>query len=462
MSQTSKASILTLPTEILHQIFNDLDTLTLIRSVRNVCRRLRVTTDSYNQYTLDFTSVSKHDFRRVLVVIRPENVTTLILFEHGIPLGEVDVLHPPINIDPFIRLRSLTVMNTDGTRVREILQHARRCSLTSLILHLRSFSREPAEKREITEHLSSIVAQPTLVRLELLDEYLSSLIDPLKWPSQCKLRSLSMTRHAEQTILSKILDRLPSLKTLVFRDKLTISERTVAVCNEGFSAIYSRLISLTILSLGSLLSCVDSLLSHTPSLVYLKITGYHPSIFNESRLEELIRTKLPALNKLEFHTVYRLDLFHEETGETRLNQRIAPFRTPFWTEDKRWLVICTWHPNNKYIQIFTPLVSTPNYVPSWHPNTLTVTNFTRQGEYYTKYEDVLRLQFVSREQNHFENTVSNDDKNDIKIDLTRISFFLSRIDRSAITCFRMCVNSPSQWITGSRLNRSQWVSISRT
>lgn len=107
MSQTSKAALLTLPTEIFHQIFNDLDTSTLIWSVRNVCRRLRVATVSYNQYTMDVTSICISDLRRLLVIIRPENVTTLIFCGyHERTCRQIDGLCSPINIDAFVRLRS--------------------------------------------------------------------------------------------------------------------------------------------------------------------------------------------------------------------------------------------------------------------------------------------------------------------------------------------------------------------
>ena len=51
-----------------------------------------------------------------------------------------------------------------------------------------------------------------------------------------------------------------------------------------------------------------------------------------------------------------------------------------------------------------------------------MTNFDTQGQYYRKYEDVLHLQIVSGGRNHLENTVRTDVGNDLRIDLTRISF----------------------------------------
>ena len=391
MSQTSKASLLTLPTEILHQIFNDLDTSTLIWSVRNLCRRLRVATVSYNQYTLDVTSMCISDLRRLLVVIRPENVTTLIFCGHyERTCRQIDGLCSPINIDPFDRLRSLTVMNTNGTRLCEFLRHARRCSLTSLVLHNCWGFTQPTEQREIVENFPAIVAQPTLVRLELFDEYLSSLTDPLKRLSQSKLRLLNITWSARLPPLLKILDRLPDLETLVLRDKLIISGRTGSVSEGGFPAIYLRLTSLRILNVGSLRSSADFLFSHTPSLVYLKITGNHPSIFDESHFEEWIRSKLPALNKFEFHTVYRPNLFPQETGETLLDQEIAPFRTPFWTEEKQGLVTCNCNciPIGRFVEIYTPPIGTFFPGLSSDPSMMQISNYERENQHSTILEGI--------------------------------------------------------------------------
>ena len=167
------------------------------------------------------------------------------------------------------------------------------------------------------------------------------------------------------------------------------------VSEESFSAIYSRLTSLTISNKWRLLTCARFLLSHTPSLTYLKITGARDSLIDGSRWEELIKTKLPALTKFEFHDISQQYRFEDEGAEGLLNEMIAPFRSPFWTEEKRWLVIGTWHPVDQIVEIYTALVCTPDYRPSWRPNTITMTNFDTQGRYYTKYEDVLHLQVVS-------------------------------------------------------------------
>jgi hypothetical protein len=59
--------------------------------------------------------------------------------------------------------------------------------------------------------------------------------------------------------------------------------------------------------------------------------------------EELIKTKVPTLNKFEFHMDFAYyQPTEDDTPESSFNALMAPFHTPFWTEEKRWLVIGDW------------------------------------------------------------------------------------------------------------------------
>ena len=392
MSSKPAASLSTLPIEVLHQIFDDLDAPTIIWSIRNVCQRFQAAADIYHRHTLDLTSVSKPVFQQLLNIVPPQAVTALTLFKRDTTPREVEVFRSLVNIDLFTRLRSLTLLNIDGSSLCRFLRHARRCSLTSLTL--RSHINDPNQKREIVQHLSSIIGQPNLVRLAALDCHLSVLMNELEWPNQPTLRHLTVAWNYHLP-MSKILDRLPNLTTLVLNEESEDRCSSSSVSEERFSTTYSRLTSLTISNKWRLLTYARSLLSHTPSLTYLKITGARDSIIDGSRWEELIKTKLPALTKFEFHEISNQWMSNREISETLLNRVMVPFRSPFWTEEKRWLVIGTWHPVDQRIEIYTPLVCTPDYLPSCRPKTITMTNFDTQGQYYTKYEDVLRLQLVS-------------------------------------------------------------------
>ena len=79
MSHQAVASLPTLPMEILHRIFNELDGTTLFLSVRDVCRSFRAAVDTHHRYALDCAPLSKPDFHQLVRVIRPEFTIALTL-----------------------------------------------------------------------------------------------------------------------------------------------------------------------------------------------------------------------------------------------------------------------------------------------------------------------------------------------------------------------------------------------
>ena len=65
MSEINSPSLLTLPVELLHRIFDYLDAQTILLSFSYVCTHLRAVTHTYEKYTLDLTSISKSDFHHM-------------------------------------------------------------------------------------------------------------------------------------------------------------------------------------------------------------------------------------------------------------------------------------------------------------------------------------------------------------------------------------------------------------
>ena len=164
--RTSMLSLPTLPVEVIYRIFDKLDGTTLFLFVRNVSRQFRAIVDTHHRYTLDFTLISKPVFHRLLHVIRPECVTTLALCNRGITPGHVGLFVSLVDIGLFTRLRSLSILNIDESNLCSFLQYnASKCSLTSLILH--SSVLHFMDLKQISEHLSSVTTQLSLLRLKL-------------------------------------------------------------------------------------------------------------------------------------------------------------------------------------------------------------------------------------------------------------------------------------------------------
>jgi hypothetical protein len=199
---------------MLHRIFDELDGATILLSVRAVCQPLRAATDNYDRYVLDFTSTSKPDFHRLLPRIHPDCVTGLSLSDSEMTKGQIGLFLSLVDIGRFIRLRSLTLLNIDTEELCSFLQHARGCSVTSLILRsgLSECLKED-EEEEILQHLSSIIAQPSLLCFVLFTDDVSDLIEKPELTVQCKLRHLRTTPSRGKTV-SKMITASSGLEIL--------------------------------------------------------------------------------------------------------------------------------------------------------------------------------------------------------------------------------------------------------
>jgi len=62
MSENLSYSLHTLPAELVHCILDNLDQLTILFSIRNVCMRLNAITDNYYRYQVNFIVIFKEEF----------------------------------------------------------------------------------------------------------------------------------------------------------------------------------------------------------------------------------------------------------------------------------------------------------------------------------------------------------------------------------------------------------------
>ncbi|CAF1020458.1 unnamed protein product [Adineta steineri] len=80
MTEKVHSSLLTLPVEIVYRILDNLDEFTILCSVRDVCHRFNLITDTYNRYQL-FTTLDLSNYQlqdqdiQCLVKTLPNNTT---------------------------------------------------------------------------------------------------------------------------------------------------------------------------------------------------------------------------------------------------------------------------------------------------------------------------------------------------------------------------------------------------
>lgn len=290
-----------------------------------------------------------------------------------------------LDIEPFTRLRSLTVQFITGYDLCCFLVYIRRFSLTSLTL--RSAIIDPLHKERIAQCLSAIIAQPTFVRLDLLCYELCDRIGQLKWPSQCKLRSMTMEFYTAKRLLDFLRHAL-DLRTLVLGTRVDDVSSQLEDADTSLFTPHQRLSHLTLSNWSLSMHEIQSLLSFMPSLTHLTLISTHPSVLDGSRWEDLIEMHLSALIKFKFSIDAYRSQSEKETVESVLNELIVPFRTPFWTEEKRLLIISNFFPTKESIEIYT----SPTCVSLYHHvsdrKTRTISNFEREDQHGRVLEEV--------------------------------------------------------------------------
>ncbi len=320
----------TLPVELFHRIFDNLDAKTILLSIRPVCQLFQSVFHSYDRFNLDMESISKPTFRLLCRLIKPESITSLSLYGWNKSLSQIDLFFSLVDSQTLTRLRSLTLLYMDDDQLDFILKRVNLTLITSF-----SFTASLSQKDTINTSISSLMSTYTFPNLRRLEyQFIFGLWTELSWPANCSIRYLVINDSIIIQHLSLILQSSPHLHTVIIK-------RSLDKCNnyrfptQSISTSFPQLMSLTIEKLEISIDELESFLSLTPSLTYLKLISKKP-MHDGKRWEQIIQTNLPQLNRFEFY----FDGCTTYCGQSASNPEeiLASYRTPFWVEHKKWLV----------------------------------------------------------------------------------------------------------------------------
>jgi hypothetical protein len=344
----STPSLYTLPVELLHRIVDYIDIETVFLSFRNVCKYFYTIINSYNQYKLDFRSITKPAFHRVRHFIQPENVISLIISnEHKTP-DQIKLFLSLFDIHTFTQLRSLTLIYVDNSELNIYLKHASTCPLISL----------------------SIDNRGSLLRPISTFETIQLVID-------CPIRRLTFTQRSPAGTIFDIFLRFPYLETLTLDGLLILnSNGSLATPVE----IKSKLRSLTMDFHSSSMDAIISILSYTPSLSHLKLMGQPTAsefTWDGYWWAAFIQENLPQLQSFEFFFEKRI---HYEKSTYDIESIMMSFRTSFWLE-KRWYVGCDYYKYTHEVKLYSIPICKPTFLYQSASNKISCSNLTDDVPY---------------------------------------------------------------------------------
>ena len=321
----SNNTIESLPVELLHRIFDNLDAQSILFAIRPVCRLFRAVVGTYDRYIFDFKSISKSNFHLLCRLVKPQNVISLTLYDNEHIPDQVALFISLVRLRQFTRLHSITLLGIDEFQLDMILKRINLKSLTSFSVHIQKYDNR--RKKTTLNLLSSIITQPSLRKLEL--KIKRDRLPNISWPLNCKIEYLITDEDIHFDDIYKILSNSPQLYKLIVRQSLLSMIR-----NTTLTSSFPQLTSLTIEEFDVTIDRLESFLLFTPCLIYLKLIG-KSFVLDGKRWEQFIQINLPHLDKFQFFITYA-NSNSQTPGDLELI--IESFRSPFWIEHKRWFV----------------------------------------------------------------------------------------------------------------------------
>jgi len=140
--------------------------------------------------------------------------------------------------------------------------------------------------------------------------------------------------------------------------------------------VFEQLTSLILIDSRMSMIGLKSILSLTPSLIYLKIICSPDSfdtIADGFRWEQFICANLPLLHKFEF---FFTNIYSVYYCVRDIQLLVSRFQTPFWLEEKHWFVICDYINYLNQVILYTTPVCNTDFTYECEANKISYSNLT--------------------------------------------------------------------------------------
>lgn len=324
MTITLTCPFSTLPVELIHHIFDYIDSETILNSVRYVCKRLYIISDTYNRYHLNFQSIAKHKYHQICRAVNWENVQSILLSDHDQTPGQLELFLSIYSFRNLTRLQTLALRYVKDTHLKIILEQIQNThTLHNLSITFDEFN---SYTNTNTEYLSSIIGQSTLHKLDLSVKF--SLSSRLQWPNQCFIQHLRLFSNIFFSLYCKILERSPYLKTIILQECIIHQGDILSYEKKSDNVSYRQLLSLTLENSNLDMDMIEFLLGVTPCLVHLRLKSTKSDLVDGLRWENFMKLKLPALRQFEFS--FQKDIDTNDDVVDDVQSLMSSFQTPFW------------------------------------------------------------------------------------------------------------------------------------
>jgi len=317
-------SLESLANELLFDIFEYCRAFQVLQSFSNLNNRFNdLISKHFRKHRLDFTQSSKKDFDRICQHDLPhftDDIISIGLSDDDDTPGEIDLFRSfGLTLDRFRNLRSVTFNRIrSGDKLCGILLECQQ------IIHLNLTA--CYFEHSIEDLLNSIWSLPNLIFC-YLNLVFKSDFQTLRIPKQY---SVSI-KHLTIIGVSFDLDRMSSFCEHTPQLEYLAIDVTPKVFEEEISTPIESICRLNLSIINTQSNTIANLLRNLPNLVELKIDSCYLDL-NGYEWENLIRKYLPKLKEFQLKMKFQI------RNQNEMKQLRKSFQTPFWIEERQWLV----------------------------------------------------------------------------------------------------------------------------
>jgi hypothetical protein len=337
-----------LPVELIYHILDRLDTNTIFTSLYNVCKRLNLILQTFDQYKLNLKSISMPYFHHICSLIRPEQIVSLTLSDGKETVGLVELFLEKFPIESFKRLRSLTLINIDDNEqmIRIFL------SITDELKILSIENSNEIYDDAVMDILMIIIEKKSLEKLSLDIERTRILNPSIIWPIKSFLQEIKLVGLCNISLFRRILLSAPNLKKFQAFD-IDFDDEWIDDDDDEEDEIDHRqilpiinacnLISLSLIYGRNEMEKFEWLIPQLTELKYFKylnIYDFHIESIYESDYSLLDGQRWEKLLEhcQQFEFIFTIHIDDDDDESWNVHHHLSTFQTRFWKE-KNWNIV---------------------------------------------------------------------------------------------------------------------------
>ncbi|CAF3783919.1 unnamed protein product [Adineta steineri] len=361
------------PNEIIYRILDNVEDIYSIISFTCTCQRFFKCRNTYNNYKINFESISKKSFDFICNFMNPFNIIKLKLSDDDNKTpGQIKYFIKNFPVNQLNYLKSLELIQINENDLEDILKYFVNSSLNFLHIEYRQYF--GMLNQSTINLLYDILSLKSLKKVYL--DMRSYRTDSIQWPNQSSIEYLTLI-HLNLNQFIEIIQKPNKFKSIILRNFLMKDSN---MNSSSSKEIYLKEIqSFQIEESELFMDKILWLISFMNKLISLKFEGFTSfidKIFQNNQLENFIQTNLIYLKTFQFFI--RFSPVEFKINFLIINSFIEQFQKIFWISKFNCSIICDFIKDSNELYAYS-IPSSNHYLK--YSDQLSITSISTQPEF---------------------------------------------------------------------------------